>query len=499
MTNPLKPAGLPPARLPPARTALGRKSIWRTGLIEVFGLLIFVGIVELIVSLLNLQPTGNEALVISIVLAAIPAVLWLSFFYAQDRAEPEPLHFVTGVAVLGGLLAAAIGQPLINTVFRAADWLTRDTLTEILGSILVIGFTQEFLKYIAVRFSVYNSNEFNQRIDGVVYGTAAGVGYATALNISTVLAAGGFADLSAGVVRIVVTALAQGVLGGLVGYFLGRNRLENRPIWWMPLGLALAAIINGLSAWVRTTISIVPISLSAGGGGFSPWAALIWQTLVAVVVLFALLWLMRRANMNEMATELRELGKTNSLIATILITAVAVLVGLLYRDGIEARVKPYTDAAGVTIRYPAWWTLNTDDAASGILSARDSEAGSFATTLELQSIGVDPTANDDAAIAQAYAQLSVNRGQNLGSLKVFDLATGSEHAVKGLPGGQGSYVFVSRPGTFLQESLPAVVLGDDTFVRKGGRVFVFSLQATEANRPQALKKYQAFINSATLP
>ena len=498
MTNPLTPQPGVPASTS-ARTALGRKSIWRTGLVEIIGLLVFVGIVELAVSLLNIQPTGDAALIISIVLAAIPAVLWLLFFYVQDRAEPEPLHFVLGVAMLGGLLAAAIGQPLINTVFRAADWLQRDTLTEILGSILVVGFTQEFLKYIAVRFSIYNSSEFNQRIDGVVYGTAAGVGYATALNISTVLAAGGFADLSAGVVRIVVTALAQGVLGGLVGYFLGRNRMENRPIWWMPLGIALAAVVNGLSAWVRTSISVVPISLSAGGGGFSPWAGLIWQTLVAAVVLFALLWLMRRANMDELAVESRELGNTNSLMATILVTVVAVLIGLLYRDGVEARVKPYTDASGVTINYPAWWTLNTKDAAAGHLSARDTEAGNFATLLELQSIGVDPKANDDAAIAQAYAQLSVNRGQDLGSLKVFDLATGPEHGVKGLPGGEGSYVFVSRPGTFLQESLPAVVLGDDTFVRKGGRVYVFSLQATEANRSPALKKYQAFINSATLP
>ena len=455
--------------------------------------------VELAVSLFNLQPTGDVALIVSIVLAAIPAVLWLAFFYAQDRAEPEPLHFVAGVAVLGGLLAAAIGQPLINTVFRVADWLPRDTVTEILGSILVVGFTQEFLKYVAVRFSIYNSNEFNQRIDGVVYGTAAGVGYATALNISTVLAAGGFADLRAGVVRIVVTALAQGVLGGLVGYFLGRNRMENRPVWWMPLGLTLAAIINGLSSWVRATVSVVPISLGAGGGGFSPWPGLIWQIVVAVAVLFALLWLMRRANMDELATESRELGNTNSLMATILITAVAVLLGLFYRDRVEARVKPYAGAVGIAIQYPAWWTLDTSGAASGILSARDSEAGSFATTIGLQSIGVDPKADDAAAIAQAYAQLSVNRGQDLGSLKVFDLATGPETKVKGLPGGEGSYVFVSRPGTFLQESLPAVVLGDDTFVRKGGRVYVFSLQATEANRPLALKKYRAFIDSATLP
>ena len=31
-------------------------------------------------------------------------------------------------------------------------------MTEILGSILVVGFTQEFLKYAAVRYSIYYSS-----------------------------------------------------------------------------------------------------------------------------------------------------------------------------------------------------------------------------------------------------------------------------------------------------------------------------------------------------
>ena len=81
----------------------------------------------------------------------------------------------------------------------------RDTATEILGSILIVGFTQEFLVYAAVRFSIYYSSEFDQRVDGVIYGTAAGIGYAAYLNIATVAASGGIsgAELSAGAIRTV--------------------------------------------------------------------------------------------------------------------------------------------------------------------------------------------------------------------------------------------------------------------------------------------------------
>jgi RsiW-degrading membrane proteinase PrsW (M82 family) len=484
---------------------LDRKSLWRTGFAEIIALLVYVGIMQLIGGLIPATLEGTAAVVLSAALALIPAGLWLAFFYAQDRAEPEPLHFVAGVAMLGGLLAGAVGEPLLNTIFRVPDWITRSTILDILGSILVVGFIQEFLKYAAVRLSVYNSGEFNQRVDGIVYGMAAGVGYATAVNIGSALQAGGFADLGAGVVRIVITALSHGVLGGLVGYFVGRNRLENKPIWWMPLGIALAAMINGLSSWARTEVSIARFSLATGGGGYSPWPALGMAAAIALVILLVMLWLMRRDNMHDLHAEERDLGNTNSLMATIIVTAVAVVVGLAAKDSFEARTKLHSDPSGIAISYPDWWALDKRDAASGTLRARDANASGFPTTLEIQTIAIDDKFKDDAAIATAAAQLSVNRGQSMGSLKVFDLDVfepGDDKTVrtiKGLPGGESSYVFVSNKGTLAQESLPVVVLGDDTFVRKGSTVYVFSLQSTEANRPLALPKYKAFIESAKLP
>src|SRR5512133_1771419 len=168
-----------------------RKSLWRAGMIALAGLVIYVAIVAAAGALAKPVLTDEWLVPIGIVLALIPAALWLVFFYAQDANEPEPRAYVIAVAVLGALLAAAVGQPLINDVFRTSTWIGRDAATEILGSILVVGFTQEFLKYAAVRFSIYYSSEFDQRVDGVIYGTAAGIGYAVYLNIASVAAAGG--------------------------------------------------------------------------------------------------------------------------------------------------------------------------------------------------------------------------------------------------------------------------------------------------------------------
>jgi hypothetical protein len=223
-----------------------RPSLWRAGVAEIVGLLLYVGLAELIVVLFRPTLDAQLLLPVGLLLAVIPAVIWLAFFYAQDRAAPEPRHHVLAVSVLGALLATAVGQPFINDLARAPQWLDHDVPTQIIGSILVVGVVQEFLKYAAVRYSIYYSAKFDERVDGVLYGTAAGLGYATVLNVSMIVNSGGIApeQLGAGVIRIVIVALVQAALGGLTGYFIARDKFDAPPMWWMPAGLALAAAIR---------------------------------------------------------------------------------------------------------------------------------------------------------------------------------------------------------------------------------------------------------------
>ncbi len=271
-----------------------RLSVWRTELSYLIGLLVFVGIVELIAWIFNPQLSGFWLGLVSLLLALIPAAIWLSIFYSQDRLEPEPKQYVIGVAVLAGLLAATIGQPLVQGYFKVGQWLGRDTVTEILGSILIVGFITAFLIYATVRFSIFYSSEFDQRLDGVIYGSAAGLGYAAMLNIITVVSSGGV-DLQAGVIRIVVTQMVHGALGALIGYFLGRDKFDPKRVWWMAVGITLAAVLYGLFYWLSGEISQAGIQLTPGStGGYNPWPSLILGTIFAALILGAVFSLIRR-------------------------------------------------------------------------------------------------------------------------------------------------------------------------------------------------------------
>ena len=277
-----------------------RLSVWRTELSYLVGLLAFVGIVELIVLVFNPRLGGFWLGLVSLLLALIPAAIWLAIFYSQDRSEPEPKQYVIGVAVLAGLLASTIGRPLTHGYFNVTEWLGRDVLWEILGSILILGFVTSFLIYAAVRFSIFYSSEFDQRIDGVVYGSAAGLGYAAMINIITVVSNGGV-DLGAGVISIVVTQMVHGALGALIGYFLGRDKFDPKRVWWMTVGITLAAILYGLFSWLSGEISQTGIKLAQGTvGGYSAWPSLLLGTLFAAVILGLVFTLVRRDLRSDM-------------------------------------------------------------------------------------------------------------------------------------------------------------------------------------------------------
>jgi RsiW-degrading membrane proteinase PrsW (M82 family) len=271
-----------------------RRGIWLSTLVGILALLIFVGLVALIVSLAQPTLTGTPLAVAGIVLALVPAVIWLGVFYQQDRLEAEPKRYILSIFVLGAILALGVGIPVIRDLFRTQDWLnSAGTLVNILGAILVMGFVQEYLKYAGVRFTIFSSPEFDERVDGIIYGAAIGLGFATMLNIQYVIGHGGV-QLGVGAMRITITALAQASFAGVSGYFLGRAKFEDMPFWWLPAGVTLAAILNGIVTYLLQEVSMQGLQ-------FTPAYGLVLAALVAGGTFAALFALIRRANAATLA------------------------------------------------------------------------------------------------------------------------------------------------------------------------------------------------------
>jgi RsiW-degrading membrane proteinase PrsW (M82 family) len=271
------------------RVGRNRRGVWTATLALVVGLVLFV------LAMLALSRTaaldglqGNGRLIVGVVMALAPALVWLAVFYLQDQVEPEPKSYLLAVMIGGALMASAIGQPLINNVFRVNEWASGSLLLRLVGGIFVIGAVQEFLKYAAVRYAIFNSPEFDERVDGIIYGAAAGLGYATLVNIAYVVENGGV-DLGVGAIRVAVTALAHASFAGVTGYFLGRAKFENRGPFWLPIGVFIAALLNGV-------VNAIIGEITRSGLRATPLNGLIGAAIVAVLTFGVLFAVLQRSN-----------------------------------------------------------------------------------------------------------------------------------------------------------------------------------------------------------
>lgn len=258
---------------------------WQASLVQLVGMALFAGLFALAGPLLG-RLDGSALILAGVLMAVVPSLLWLIFFYRQDRLEPEPKHKIVGVFVVALLLTDAAMRWLVEGLFRLGDWAPEDLVTSALASMLVLGPLYLLAVYVAVRILVYATEEFDERMDGIVYGTVAGLGVATMLNLRFVLENEGVA-LGPGAVNVVTTAMAVASFGGLLGYFMAEAKFEHKPIWWVPLGYALASLLSGLFSWLIGEVS-------AAGLGVQHWRSLLLGLAVALGAFFLLVALMRR-------------------------------------------------------------------------------------------------------------------------------------------------------------------------------------------------------------
>ena len=272
-----------------ARVLVGTKFLLIVGLI---GFVVLAWLIELIGGLHAPVSLGP---LVALFIAAVPAVLWLAFFYLQDRNQAEPKHFVAGVTVLGALIAAPLADFVI---FQASPPIPLAqygysffSLDRIVYAIAIVGLAQELCKYAVVRYTIYMSREFHDPMDGVVYMMACGTGFAIWDNYHRLSGQGHLVFLSTGAAQAVITTLAHASFAGVLGYVMGRAKFSRRSTaargLFVMLGLFGAALLNG-------SFGLVESWVAQRGMAIDPWRGLGYAALVATVVFAALMFMTRR-------------------------------------------------------------------------------------------------------------------------------------------------------------------------------------------------------------
>lgn len=467
-----------------------RSGVWRSGAVAVVGLLIFVAAVVALDTFLQPDLTGTVLLLTGVGLAIIPAALWLLFFYQQDRLEPEPVGQVARMFVIGLALAGAIGIPVTDQLFRVQEWLYRDDLTTLLGSIFVVGAVEAFIIFATVRYFIFDSVEFDERTDGVIYATAAGLGYATALNLQFILADGG-AALGTGEIFVAEVALAQAAFGGLLGYFLGRAKLEREPVWWLSAALVLTAVLSGLFNVLRGQFDSGTITLGAQAGGLPFFTGLLLAGGLAVVVTLIVSFLINRdiarslSDQQAAATSDPTVGDRQANYAVIGSFVILLLIGGLTWNNAVNRTQAF-DQGGFKGIYPAYYSDWTE--AGEVLHVTDA----LGTGAEFVVVTL-PVEEGQAADAEGIAdQLAAERSTDY---PVYKVMSQGATTLKGKTALTQQFAYVESNG--LTGTAPEVRQGLDYIFAEGNRAIVVTLLTTPEDLASVEPLFARFLNSLT--
>lgn len=157
------------------------------------------------------------------IIAVTPAVIGLGAIYLSDRHDREPLKVLMLTFFLGAL--AVIPSIIVEEVLVRFN-IFSGVLGAFYNAFIVAGLTEEFFKRLMILKYPFKTKYFNEKLDGIVYGVFAALGFATVENIIYVV----FTYTNnpfIGLYRGVFSVPAHAIFGVTMGYYLSLSRFDS--------------------------------------------------------------------------------------------------------------------------------------------------------------------------------------------------------------------------------------------------------------------------------
>ncbi len=111
----------------------------------------------------------------TLAITVVPSIIILLFFYLSDKFK-EPKSTITTVFFLGILICLPAG---ILNGFMSDNFGDPKNQNDLTHSFLGPAWTEEILKFLVLYTIVLRRKEFNEPMDGIVYGVVVSLGFAT--------------------------------------------------------------------------------------------------------------------------------------------------------------------------------------------------------------------------------------------------------------------------------------------------------------------------------
>jgi RsiW-degrading membrane proteinase PrsW (M82 family) len=157
-----------------------------------------------------------------VLVAAAPSLALLAYFYLRDRYEREPLGHLVAAYLLGAFaMFAAQGLGTVVADLVSADWLhTGGEPARVFDAFVLAGVIEELAKWVVLIALAYAWREFDEPLDGLIYGVAIALGFATVENLLYLSSRG----LAIAWQRAIFAVPAHALFGGCMGFYAGRAK-----------------------------------------------------------------------------------------------------------------------------------------------------------------------------------------------------------------------------------------------------------------------------------
>jgi len=240
---------------PYARTIVVKPAAQISGIriaLAIIALLIAIGLGLLVLLVIGVE-TGPGPFILGFIAATIPVPLYLALVLWIDRYESEPLWMLATAFFWGALVA-----PFFAFLFNTSGGIIVASITgdlqagETFSAVISAPIVEEIGKaVILIIFFIWCRDEFDGVIDGIVYASLAGLGFAMTENVlyygKAVLAEGGPGLTVTFIIRGALAPFSHPLFTSLTGIGLGLARQSRNAAvkFFLPLaGLLLAMFMH---------------------------------------------------------------------------------------------------------------------------------------------------------------------------------------------------------------------------------------------------------------
>jgi len=226
-------------------------------------------------------------LILYVLFGVLPSLVWL-FYYLRKDLHPEPKKMILKVFLYGMIITIPVFfiqitlSELLKQLQIFSFFNSYPILIDILKWFLVIAFTEEIFKYLAVRLAVLKNKELDEPLDIMLYMVVSALGFAAVENMfymflpidnisfNSIIKM----TITISFIRFIGATFLHTLSSAIIGYFLVKSLFDRKKRFrFLVIGISLATLLHGLYNFSIMILDspfnlIVPVVIVAGLASF---------------------------------------------------------------------------------------------------------------------------------------------------------------------------------------------------------------------------------------